>query len=162
MLIFTVSDRVAMWSVEWIGFSIATSERSTKSGYLGGFKSSPLANCCWRQVCVWCCHLSAIECGVPLFMEREAVTREPVSCSLPELPTTWQRTRDVNPESEVRTIIGGGPYQQLSPDQYPALVPLVISNPTTSNQANFNLTYWWWGVWSYASYWPSMDLSVAK
>ena len=37
MLIFTVSDRVAMWSVEWIGFSIATSEMSTKSGYFGVF-----------------------------------------------------------------------------------------------------------------------------
>ena len=34
---FTVSDRVAMRSVDWIGFSIATSELSTKSGYFGGF-----------------------------------------------------------------------------------------------------------------------------
>ena len=42
---------------------------------------------------------------------------------------------------KVRTIIGGGPYQQLSPDQCLALGPFVRPNPTTSNQANFNLTY---------------------
>ena len=35
---FTVSDRVAMRSVDWIGFSIATSVTSTKSGYFGGYQ----------------------------------------------------------------------------------------------------------------------------
>ena len=123
-----------------LGFPLQHLKCQLKAAILDVFKSSPHANCCSRQVCVWCWHLSAIECGLPLFMEREAVTREPVLVapfSNHQLPAK-ERVTSI---PKVRTKIGGGPYQQLSPDQCLALGPFVRPNPTTSNQANFNLTY---------------------
>ena len=160
---FTVSDWVAMWSVDWIGFSIATSEMSTQKRLFRRFQKF---STCKLLLKASLCLMLPSQCNwmwcPPFHGERGRHKRTSSSCSLLELPTTCQRTRDVNPVSEVRTKIGGGPYQQLSPDQCPALGPFVITNLTTSNQANFNLTYRWWGVWSYASYWPSMVLCVAK